>query len=213
MSDNITVNEWKKAQVFEKDWHSSCTNSYHEETKQQVYAKRMGLTAEMVEGKFPVYDLKGKVILDIGGGAYSLLLKCINAKGWVIDPCDYPSWTVERYKAANIHYKKVMAESFIPELNKYLGPNRAFDEVWIYNVLQHTQSPKKIIENAKHVSRLIRIFEWIDNGISPGHPQDLKEDKLNDWLGGIGKVEMLNESGCNGKSYSGIFKGDHYEED
>lgn len=204
MSDNITVNEWKKAQVFEKDWHSSCTNSYWEETKQQVYAKRMGLVAEMVEGKYPVYDLKGKSVLDIGGGAYSMLLKCINAKGWVIDPCGYPSWTVERYKAAGINYIKMKGE----DIDKL---DLTFDYILIYNVLQHVHNPEMIIKKAKRICKGIRIFEWIDNGVSPGHPWDLKEEKLNKWLGGIGKVEQLNTQGCNGKSYYGIFKGDTFE--
>lgn len=197
---------WKDEQHFEANWWGNCINTFWEETKQLVYAKKMGLSYEMVEGKYPVIDLKGKSILDIGGGPVSMLLKCINIKrGDVIDPCNYPKWIDERYNEAKIGYIRAKGE----DANLY---DSIFDEVWIYNVLQHVDDPKLIIENAKKVSKIIRIFEWIDNGVSPGHPHDLKEQKLNKWLNGIGKVEMLNENGCHGKAYYGIFLGNHYEE-
>lgn len=199
---------WKDEQHFEADWWGNCINTYHEETKQQVYAKKMGLHYDMVNGKYPVIDLKGKSILDIGGGPVSMLLKCINrGETMVVDPCDYPKWIDERYKEANIGYMRSKGED-IPTI----PPINFVDEVWIYNVLQHVDDPKLIIENAKKVSKIIRIFEWIDNGVSPGHPHDLKEIRLNKWLNGIGKVEELNESGCHGRAYYGIFLGDHYEE-
>ena len=196
---------WKDEQHFEKNWHGNCVNSYWEETKQIVYAKRMGLKAEMIDGKYPVYDLKGISVLDIGGGAYSMLLKCINFKGTVFDPCDYPKWIEERYKEAGIEYRRMKGE----DLDQI---NLTFDVGLIYNVLQHVDNPEKIIKNARKICSEIRIFEWIDNGISPGHPWDLKEEKLNKWLGGIGKIEQLNEQGCKGKSYYGIFKGDTFKE-
>lgn len=199
---------WQDEQHFELNWWGNCINTFWEETKQIIYAKRMGLKASMVLGKYPVYDLKGISVLDIGGGPVSMLLKCINrGKSIVIDPCDYPKWIDERYKEANIIYWRMKGEE-IPTI----APIEPVDEVWIYNVLQHVDDPKLIIENAKKVSKIIRIFEWIDNGVSPGHPHDLKEQKLNKWLNGIGKVEQLNESGCHGKAYYGIFLGNHYEE-
>ena len=190
--------EWKDHQKWESDWHSNCLNSYWEETKQQVYAKRMGLTSEMVDGKYPVYDLKNIKVCDIGGGAYSLLLKCVNFSGVVVDPCDYPAWTVDRYKAGGIEVIKKPAEDVLVEC----------DESWIYNCLQHTISPEKIIKNALKSSKIIRIFEWVDNGVSIGHPHNLTEKNLNKWLGGVGKVEEMNESGCHGRAYYGVFPTD-----
>jgi hypothetical protein len=163
----------------------------------------MGLAASMVNGKYPVYDLKGKSIIDIGGGPYSLLLKCINFKGTVVDPCNYPEWTIDRYKAVGIDFIKAKGEDDL---------KLKADEVWIYNCLQHTIDPQKILANTREYGKLVRIFEWIDHGVSVGHSHDLKEDKLNEWLGGIGQTEQLNESGCHGKSYFGIFKGNSYEE-
>ncbi len=195
--------EWKDHQKWESEWHNNCLNSYWEETKQQVYAKRMGFTPDMVLGKFPVYDLKGAKVCDIGGGPYSLLLKCVNFSGVVVDPCDYPVWTVDRYRAGGIEVIKKPAEEFQPE--------ETYDLTLCYNVLQHTISPKKILQNMRKFSKEIRLFEWIDTGTAIGHPWDLKEEKLNKWLGGIGKTEQMSESGCYGRAYYGIFKGDKYE--
>ena len=83
-----------------------------------------------------------------------------------------------------------------------------YDEVWLYNVLQHTQDPEKIIRNAQRAGRIIRIFEWIETRISinEGHPHSFTEQQLNEWLGGEGKVETLNgQANCWGKCYYGIF--------
>lgn len=197
---------WEDEQKFEKEWHGNCINSYWEETKQQIYAKRMGLVANFVNGKFPVYDLQDKSIIDIGGGPYSLLLKCINVKvAGLIDPCPYPDWVYQRYREAGVSYIIAKAEDLLKGRDQ-----QVVDEVWIYNVLQHTEDPELIIYNARKVSKIIRIFEWIDMPATEGHPHELKESKLNKWLHGYGKTEDINESGCNGRCYYGIFTGKHY---
>lgn len=199
---NMPKNEWKKHQKWEQSWHGDCVNSFWEETKQIVYAKRMGLVPYSDRGKYPVFNLEGKSVLDIGSGPYSLLLKCVNfSKAYAVDPCDYPKWTKERYEIKGIEFVQKKGE----EIEGY-----EVDEVWIYNCLQHTINPEEIIKNAKKISKIIRIFEWVDTGTSIGHPHELKEFKLNDWLGGIGKVEDINESGCHGRCFYGIFKGDRY---
>lgn len=195
---------WKDDQKWESDWWGNCTNTYHEETKQLVYAKKIGLRARFDFGHYPVYSLKGISVLDIGGGPSSILLKCEDVLGSVVDPCDYPQWIRDRYKEAGIAYHKETGETY--------EPDSIFDEVWIYNVLQHTIDPELIIKNALSCSKIVRIFEWIEEPKSIGHPHSLSEKKLNKWLGGVGKVEQLNESGCVGKAYYGIFKGKHYEE-
>lgn len=197
------MSDWNKEQQWEKEWHGNCVNSYNEETKQFVYARKMGLRFQH-DGKTPYnFDMEQKSILDIGAGPYSLLLKCSNfSKATAADPCDYPKWVYERYHSANIETMIVSGEKISLE--------NIYDEVWIYNVLQHVQDPEKIIQNAKNHSKIIRLFEWIENGISPGHPHNLTKIDLDKWLGGDGKAENLNESGCVGLSYYGIFKGNHY---
>ena len=186
---------------FERDWWGNCTNTFAEEVKQLTYAHRLGLVNQGVNnGYWPVYDLQGKSILDIGGGPVSILLKCINHHdSAVIDPCRYPYWTHLRYDSANIELYQIRAEEISPlDWEK-------FDEVWIYNVLQHVDDPEMIIKKAKQIANTIRIFEWIDIPPYLGHPQELKEHLLNEWLEGVGTVEMMNENGCEGKAYYGVF--------
>lgn len=190
---------WEDDQEFERSWWGDCTNTFTEETKQLTYGYKMGLTAYSNNGKWPCYNLEGLRILDIGGGPVSMLLKCENRGDHctVSDPCKYPAWVSARYFLANISLLTIKGEDF---------DKGQWDEVWIYNVLQHTENPEKIIQNARNISPLIRIFEWIDIPAHEGHPQELKEEDLNKWLGGTGTTEWLNENGCHGRSYYGVFQ-------
>lgn len=198
--------DWQNVSDWEANWWGNCANTYWEETKQQVYAKKMGLQATSENGKYPVYDFKNKSVLDIGGGPTSLLLKSINLEhGTVVDPCKYPNWVAMRYEVANIKYHVEKAENIGTTLLLPL-----YDEVLIYNVLQHVVDPETIIANARKIGRIIRLFEWVNTEISDGHPHTLTENKLNDWLGGEGKVEAINESGCHGMCYYGVFVGNNY---
>lgn len=192
------MSNWNDDQEFERQWWSDCLNTFTEETKQLTYAYKMGLTVYSNAGKWPCYNLENKNILDIGGGPTSLLLKCDN-RGYtqVVDPCKYPKWVAERYKLGKIVYLQQRGED--------ISLDDQWDEVWIYNVLQHTENPELIIQNARQVAPLIRFFEWIDVPVSPGHPQELKEDNLNKWLDGVGTTEVLSENGCFGRSYYGVF--------
>ena len=194
---------WQKAQSWEGQWHDKVsTNSYHEEEKQFEYAKKMGI--EIYADAYTPYNIKlnGRT-LDIGGGDTSMLLKTEFTEGSVVvDPCGYPNWALQRYASRSIEFFNRKAE----DLTKFIeGP---FEECWIYNCLQHVEDPEKIIQNAKKVSKLIRIFEWIDAGVNVGHIHNLTEKDLNEWLGGEGKVGDIAEHGCYGRYYVGIFKGD-----
>jgi len=195
------ITSWKKAQKWEKEWHGNCINTLFEEEKQLVYAEKMGLEKVGSEKTPYVFDLHRVSVIDIGGGATSLLLKCINfSKAVVADPLNFPNWVIARYLIAGIKFWNVGGE--------YLNTTERFDECFIYNILQHCQDPKKVIENAKKVSKIIRIFEWIDTPISKGHIHTLTEEKLNKWLGGEGKVEVFNQQPLFGKGYYGVFLGE-----
>lgn len=197
---------WHDDNEWEKKWWGSCANTFWEETKQQVYARKMSLTAESDFGKYPVFNLNGKTVLDIGGGPVSLLLKCKNlGQSAVVDPCEYPEWVAKRYEYLDIDYHVKPAEDIGTRLQLPV-----YDEVWIYNVLQHTIDPKLILENALKAGRIIRLFEWIDTDITEGHPHVLTEEKLNNWLGGEGHIEEIDENGCHGKCYYGVFIGNNY---
>ena len=191
---------WAEATKWEADWHGNCVNSLGEEYKQMAYAKRMGLKA-FHNGKSPFnFNLEGASVLDIGGGPYSLLLKCENAGiSMVVDPCHYPQWVSMRYGSAGIHNLQIKAED--------LDTTIRYDEVWIYNCLQHTEDPEKIVKNARAIGKIIRLFEWIETGVADGHLHNLTEAKLNEWLGGTGKIENMNENTARGLCYYGIFIG------
>lgn len=208
--------KWKKAQKWEREWWGDCLNTYGEEEKQIVYAIKMGLKW-FHNGKSPYnIDLGDKSVLDIGGCASSLLLKCLN-RGivcTVADPLPIPKWAVERYETAGIVFSQTRGEdtlfAFTSKEYDVLPP--VFDEVWIYNVLQHTDDPALICKNARKLGKIVRIFEWVGIKDEHGHPHELTEKKLNEWLGGQGKTEILNHNTLQGKCYYGIFKGDFYEE-
>jgi len=189
---------WEEANKWEQDWWGNCVNTLFEEEKQLIYADRMGLELVGNEKTPYVFDLHGVSVLDIGGGATSLLLKCINFTGAVIDPLPMPKWVINRYEEVGIKFLNFPAEEM--ELDK-----NSFDEVWIYNCLQHTRNPHKIIVNAKRVGKIVRIFEWLDTPVSDGHIHTLTEEELNVWLGGYGKVEFMKQRPCFGKAYYGVF--------
>lgn len=191
---------WEQDQEWEREWWANCSNTFAEETKHLTYAYKMGLTAYTGPGRWPCYDLGSTKVIDIGGGPVSILLKC-ERKGQsrVADPCRYPDWVQSRYWKAGIEFVNAKGED--------LDWGRQWDEAWIYNVLQHTEDPELIIMNAKKMAPKIRIFEWIDIPPHQGHPQELKKEKLDKWLGGDGRTEWLNENGCNAHSYYGVFSG------
>lgn len=200
------TDQWKKAQEFETGWWGDCLNTYGEEEKQITYAIKMGLTWYHNRKSPYNIDLAGRSVLDIGGSVTSLLLKCTNrGVAIVADPMPIPDWAHERYASGTIE--------FINRKGEELGTMKSlplFDEVWIYNVLQHTEDPELICKNARKLGKIVRIFEWIDTHTNDGHPHQLTEQKLNEWLGGKGKIEVLNQNTLIGKCYYGVFKGDKY---
>lgn len=195
--------KWEEAQEWERNWWSNCANTVWEDVKQMNLAQYLGL--KIVPNAYTDYriPLSGERILDIGGGPSSILLKCENVKGTVIDPCRYPDWVAQRYKECGIEYIRMKGED-IPTKAKY-------DEIWIYNVLQHTDDPKKVIRNAQKVGKIIRLFEWINTGIVPGHLHSFNKEFLDKYLKGEGKVVNLSSNGLYGSAYFGVFLGDTYD--
>jgi hypothetical protein len=182
-------------------WHlQQQFNTYSEETKQYIYASKMGLDPHKTIHYTQVgWDFKTKTVLDIGGGEQSMLLKAKASKRVVVDPLDCPNWAKMRYQEAGIEFLRIKAEDI-----KFEEP---FNIGIIYNCLQHTENPQKIIQNMKACCEIIHLFEWIETGTGDGHIHNLTEQGLNEWLGGYGKVEQLNQYPCVGLAYYGIFKG------
>src|SRR3974390_1550407 len=104
---------WEQDQQWESEWWGNCLLTFCEETKQISYAHRMGLVNTPQGELWPVYDMQGRSVLDIGGGPVSILLKAINVTNpTVVDPCSFPDWVSARYEAAGIHYVKEPGETF-----------------------------------------------------------------------------------------------------
>lgn len=187
---------WETAQEWERRWHGNCANSYHEETKQLAYAARMGLVAIANPAQYPVYDLRGRSVLDIGGGPCSMLLKCMNVKGTVLDPCAFPDWVAARYQSAGIRFVQARAEDW--------QPDQVFDEAWLYNCLQHTDDPAKVVANALAWAKVLRVYEWIETGTGEGHLHSFAAEYYDAAFGAAGFVETV----ANGsKAWYGMFAG------
>lgn len=187
---------WTEDQRWERDWWGNCCNTLSEDLKQISYFTRLGFVETKNAKSHFTFDMGGKSVLDIGGGPSSFLLRCINVHGSVLDPCDYPHWVRQRYDAAKIWHLQARGED-VDDLK--------VDEVWMYNLLQHVEDPEKIVRNARKMGKLVRCFDWLEQGVLPGHPQNLTEETMNQWFGGTGTVEMIDENGATGKCYYGNF--------
>lgn len=174
--------------VLEREWWGDCTNTADEEAKQLKYAELMGLDSMRVDGSgwfSAPFDLGGRSVLDIGGGPVSLLLKCRNRGDCaVLDPIRWPDWVHERYEAAGISYLQCRAES--------AHLSQVYDEVWIYNVLQHVQDPQKVIEVAIAHGRAVRVFEWLGGEPNAMHPNVMTREFLDGALGVEGVVHTVD---------------------
>lgn len=192
-----TMGDWQIAQQSEREWWEDCRNTYFEEEKQLKYAEKMGL--RRIPGpKTPYrFDMGGRSVLDIGGGPTSLLLKCDNVRGIIVDPLEYPQWVYERYKLAGIEYKRGKGEDI---------DATGFDEVWLYNVLQHVEDPQRVIQNARKAGKVVRIFEWVDAQTNQCHIHKLDAASLDLWLGSKGNLEPVNDRESI-KMYFGKFQG------
>lgn len=194
------MSSWNEAQEFERQFWNDCVNTFSEESKQREYAKAMGLELIRVSPLGFGYNLTGARVLDVGGGPVSLLLKSVNRTGVVVDPCRFPDWVHLRYATTGLWMRRMRGE----DLDETLG---SFSEAWIYNVLQHTDDPAKIIANAKRLAPVLRIFEWIDTPAYEGHPQEITRAKLEEWIGQTGQVTEFNgQNECHGRAFHGCFR-------
>ena len=170
--------------AHELGYWDSPINQWVEMGRHYVYAAKMGI--EVQNYWFRVH---GKRIVDIGGGPCSMLLQTWDAFApCVVDPCNYPNWVRQRYEQRLINV--------LPLKGEQLGeawPLGKVDEVWIYNVLQHVESPDIVIKNALAIGKTLRIFEWIDIPSYEGHPHMLTKAGLDEWIGADGETGIIHE--------------------
>jgi hypothetical protein len=181
--------------VWESSWWGNCVNTFGDEVKQIFFAEKMGLVRTETEKSPFVFDMRGASVIDINGGPVSLLLKCINVSGVVVDPGVFPDWVHDRYKSAGIRHVVEIAENIT-----VVG----HDEAWLYNSLQHTVNPSLVLTNAKRAAKRVRIFQWINTLVSKEEPHILTRRIIDNILEIDGQVETVNLFGRVGYAYYGV---------
>jgi len=187
---------WQRAQRGEMAWwEDHVVNTHFEERKQVLMAEKMGIP---LDGNFRI-DLRGRSVLDVGGGATSILLKCVNGgRRVVIDPLKFPDWVIDRYAAAGIGYLMQPAEEM---------DESGFDEVWIYNVLQHVRDPREVLVRAMQAGKVLRIFEWTDTGTDDLHIHTITAEFIEGVVGVKGHSEVIdNIDGQQASASWGVFE-------
>ncbi len=199
------VDVWKEAIQWESNWWGLERNEKWdaEEKKQETYARLIGLPADLKlvqrGDQVMLPDTVKKRILDVGCGPVSMLLRAdlggIHSERarWSVgvDPLEVSAETVKRYEEKGINFLNMKAEDINPVDPVF---RTGFDEVWMYNCLQHTDDPIAILNRITKVTKSIRIFEWIDLPPCPGHPQTLTQDMFEKALAGWTR-EIWN-TGC-----------------
>ena len=161
---------WAADQDWERDWWGLHWAPHWDDEikKQQTYFRLIGLPGDGA-------DLGTREILDVGCGPVSMLQRTKHGPSVGVDPLAVTEETRARYVDAGVMFLNIKAEE--------MPTSRNFDEIWMYNCLQHTDSPAEIFKRVVACTRpgtAVRIFEWIDLGVCPGHPQNLTEKMFSD---------------------------------
>jgi hypothetical protein len=203
-AEQLRLDAWQEAQRVESAWWNSCVHTYAEETRQIDEARMMGLQPLITERpyRYPVIDMAGRSVVDVGAGPVSLLLKAVNLGPFsaVVEPCGYPDWVWQRYDAHKLVILRIPGERL-----DIAWDGRVFDEAWIMNVLQHVYDPEQVVMAARAVARQVRVFEWVNVPPYPGHPNMLDAADLDRWLEGKGRVRMWRK--YRRYAYAGLFAG------
>lgn len=121
--------------------------------------------------------LKDKSILEIGPALFSVGLYIDCKKFSCIEPLfeKFPNEIKKLYENKNIKVFTDPAEEFLHYSN--------FDEIWIFNLLQHVVNPELILSKCKESNKTLRIFEPINTPTDSMHPHSLSVKFFRDILG------------------------------
>ncbi len=184
---------WQADNEWERNWWGTCANTFEEQLKQELYAGYMKL--DQFGSAKRSFDMRGKSVVDIGGGPVSLLLRCTNfSKAVVVDPCGYPEWVGQRYHHAGIEWIKDLAEN--------VSFDTKFDEAWCYNCLEHVRDPEKVVAMMIASAHKVRICEYLITGKWDGHPHNLTKE----WLDRMLQRQGLVDEASHPPIYFGVFK-------
>lgn len=169
----INDKRWQDANEAEKRSWQAVLNS-EEETRNTDLFSRHAPVMRLLE-------YTENTVVDIGGGPISLLLHFYNRPSCtVVDPIDFDKKWIDNYNTNKIVYVKSMAEDY---LVNFCGSK--FDEVWMYNCLQHVQDPIFILENLYKLAPVLRISEPCNTPVDLWHPHTFTPEWYYDKLSSI----------------------------
>lgn len=144
-----SATRWKIAQSREEAWNKDEKNRKDRIEMAEVFLGGLGIRHDYFD-----LNLDGKSVLDVGGGTTSILMKCKNFNGAVLDPI---------LAVAKSHYSGIRRLPF-----RYEDTNEGdWDEVWAYDFLAHVEDPHRCAGFLKGAGKTIRIMEWINVEKSP----------------------------------------------
>jgi len=199
---------WAEVQHHEAEYWGNCLGmrAWGEFVKQEMYGREMGLFSDYGDEQGEL-NMRGKSVMDVGGGPVSMTLRCINAgRLIVVDPCEWPASVLRRYQVYGIEFIQESGENLHAQS---LGQH---DEVWVYNVLQHTQNPKAVLNNALARVKsggVLRLFEWLNIPADDCHPHVLTAEWLLNTLAGTRveqiRIRRLKEYWSDADALAGVF--------
>jgi len=195
---------WENAQVHELKYWGNCYNyrTWCEFSKGEMYAREVGLFDDY--GDNGELNMRGKSVIDIGGGPVSMTLRCFNAGHLVVvDPCNWPKSVRRRYGRYEIELVKIPAEELSPGFG-------FFDELWMINLLQHVQDPALVVEQCKPLAKVIRVFDWLNIPLDDCHPHVLTAEGILNWFSGCKirqiRLPRINEFWSNADAIGAVFE-------
>ncbi len=185
--------DWTEAQVYERNWWLTEVDQHDwEQSKSSLVAGFIRVS----------HGRPNQRVIDIGSGPFSILQRVPVGAGTALDPLDFGPLE-EGYRRAGIRRLIKRAEDLSED-------DGHWDEAWIYNCLQHVESPERVLNAARKVADLIRIFEWINFEPYLGHLHKLTPERLQDgfqdWHSHLECVGTLNSSGLCGDFFVGIWE-------
>lgn len=168
------ASKWEIAQMRERELQNAgmgyAEGLFHYAKTYENYFRYVGL------GK----DLSGLTVIEVGAGDYPALNYCHNfVKGFVVDPL--PSDVL-----IGICEKTGLELINIPfESAAFAEDQGGTVEVWLFNLLQHVEDPKTVVDAAKKIAHRIRFFEPINEPITDYHLHTFTLEDYQSWFGQI----------------------------
>lgn len=190
MINEISIDRWVKAQESERTYHTKefLKSAKHYEVSYEHYFRYTGVSK----------NLQGKSIIEIGPAKVAGLYFCKNyGKSYIIEPTVYQD-AIPFYDPEITFIHEAAETCDFPKV----------DEAWLFNVLEHTINPTKIVEICKKNCDTIRFFEPDGQGGKDiAHPHCITmdylklqfgEENVHQYIGGSVKENFHGANCCYG---------------